>query len=140
LWLRWPDALADSVLPVANPTFRQGWPICIGPTFCLASLLYMSTGNSQLCHVSHNHVVHIGVACGQVLAKESLPPPSTCFIVMCAHFALLCTCCQLTCVGIALIKPHQHFFCPIACVLDCRHPSLAPPSPSSKASTQGPSL
>jgi hypothetical protein len=33
---------------VTNSNFRVGWPIRIRPTFCLASLLCMSTGYSQV--------------------------------------------------------------------------------------------
>jgi hypothetical protein len=65
----------------------------------------MSTGNSQVCNISHNHIC---VACGQVLAKEALPLRASSH--MCAHFVPLCTRCHLKFVGHALTKaqPYQH--------------------------------
>jgi hypothetical protein len=93
-------------------------------------------------HIAHNHIC---VPSGQVLAKEafSLPPLSTCFInhvFMCAHFALLYTCCQLKCVGHALTTP-QRWLAPstllyqIAFVLDKPQPSS--PEPELRGRSQG---
>jgi hypothetical protein len=59
-------------------------------------------------------------AFGQVLALEALqgqlPPRGAVHflrssLMLCAHVALLCACCQLKCVGHALTKPqpYQHF-------------------------------
>jgi hypothetical protein len=86
----------QAVVSVANSTFRVG-----RPTFCLNALLCMSTCNSQVCHISHNHMC---VACGQVLAKEALPPLSTCFIY---HVWTFCSAVLLLSAQVCWTCPNQ---------------------------------
>jgi hypothetical protein len=81
-------ALEKCGAPVTNHTFRIGWPICIGPTFCLAALACMSTGNSQVCYVSHDHIC---IAYGQVWPRKPSPHFLPASLTICAHFALLCS-------------------------------------------------
>jgi hypothetical protein len=86
----------QSMVSVANSTFRVGWP-----TFCRNALLCMSTCNSQVCHISHNHMC---IACDQVLAKEALPPLSTCFIY---HVWTFCSAVLLLSAQVCWTCPNQ---------------------------------
>jgi hypothetical protein len=96
---------------VANPTFRIGRPVCIGPTFCRASLLRMSTSNFWMCHILHDRIC---VACGQVFAEDALPLLCTCFM---NHACSICSAVHLlppqTCSDQAP-APHEQATPPIA--------------------------
>jgi hypothetical protein len=121
--------------------FRIGCPICTGTTLCLAQILCMSAGTSQMCHIPHNN--HICVACGQVLAKHALPRLSTRF--MNNHVCSIGSAMHFLSTQMCWTYPNQApapstLRCQIAFVLDCWHPSIAPTSPSSTARTHGMSL
>jgi hypothetical protein len=109
--------------------------------FCLAALISMRTGNSQVCQISFTQP-HLR-CCGQVLAKEALPPLSSCFIKhVCSFCMLVLLCCALVVSSNVLDMPLPSP-CPINTPLSnclCSElltvtltPSLAPTSLSSTA-------
>jgi hypothetical protein len=87
---------------VANPTFCISWPLSMGPsTFCLASLLRMSTSNSQACHISHKYICD---ACGKVLTNNGLRLLPACFI---HHSRSICSAVHLLSALMCCTCPNQ---------------------------------
>jgi hypothetical protein len=88
----------------ANPTFRIGRPVCIGPSFCHALLICLNTGGLGVSHFSQLHL-----CCSRPGFGEWRLGPL---------FYVLHKSCVLNLLGCALVVSFN--------VLNCPHPSPSP--------------